>query len=97
MSMRIQFVERGGAPEKLIAEAEVLFEDGPFAGLKLVGFALWRGNDDQVFVTFPAKPFGAEGDRRYYDLLRSSEARAGDVRRVKEWIIETYRASRKAA
>jgi hypothetical protein len=95
--MRIQFVNRAGAPEKLICEAEVVFDDGPFAGMKLVGFSLWRGGDDGVFVTFPARAFGPEGERRYFDLLRSAEGNPADPRRVKEWILESYRSATIAA
>jgi hypothetical protein len=71
--MRVQFVQRGGAPEKLICEAEILFDDGVLGGMKLVGFSLWRGGDDQVFVTFPARAFGSEGDRRLWRGPRYGE------------------------
>ena len=41
--MRVQFVQKENQPEKLVCEAEVLFEqDGPLTGMKLVGFSLWR-------------------------------------------------------
>ena len=40
--MRVQFVERENGPERLVCEAEVFFDDGPLAGMKLVGFSLWR-------------------------------------------------------
>ncbi len=95
--MRIQFVQRGGAPEKLVCEGEIVFEEGPLAGMKLVGFSLWRGAEDEVYVTFPARPFGLEGERRYFDLLRSAEGNAADPRRVKEWILDAYRSSQIAA
>lgn len=95
--MRIQFLNRGGAPEKLLCEGEIVFEEGPLAGMKLVGFSLWRGGDDGVYVTFPARAFGPEGDRKYFDLLRSAEGNAADPRRVKDWILESYRSSQVAA
>jgi hypothetical protein len=95
--MRVQFVNRGGAPEKLVCEAEVVFDEGPLAGMKLVGFSLWHGGDDGVYVTFPARAFGSETERRYFDLLRSVEGVPADARRVKDWILDSYRATRIAA
>ncbi len=58
--MRVQFVERENGPERLVCEAEIVFEEeGPLAGMKLVGFSLWRSPDGDVFVTFPSRAFGA--------------------------------------
>lgn len=92
--MRVQFVTRDNPPERLVCEAEVVFEEesGPLAGMKLVGFTLWRSPVGEVYVTFPSRPFGVGSDRRFYDYLRSSE-REGAVRKVKDWILEEYRTS----
>lgn len=95
--MRVQFVERGNAPQKLVCEAEIIFDEGPLAGMKLVGFSLWRGQEDSVFVSFPARAFGADGDRRYFDLLRSVDGTILDSRRVKDWILEIYREAKAVA
>ena len=43
--MRVQFVEKASGPERLVCDAEVLFDEDPLAGMKLVGFSLWRGTD----------------------------------------------------
>jgi len=93
--MRVVFVERTNGPERLVCEAEVVFEAeaGPLAGMKLVGFALWRSAEGEVFVSLPARPFGAGGERRYFDLLRSVEGLPADGKRVKAWILEQYRAA----
>ena len=69
--MRVVFVERENGPERLVCDAEMVFEGGPFEGMKLVGFSLWRSAEGEVFVTFPARPFGVGGERRYFDLLRT--------------------------
>lgn len=96
--MRVQFVERQSGPERLVCEAEIVFdEDGPLAGMKLVGFSLWRSPDGDVFVTFPSRALGAGSERRYFDYLRSTEGTGGEAKRVKGWILEAYRASTMAA
>ena len=96
--MHVQFVSRENGPERLICEAEVHFgpEAGPMAGMKLVGFSLWKSAEGEVFVTFPSRAFGAGTERRYFDYLRSAEGSSAEVKRVKEWIAEEYRARRAA-
>lgn len=97
--MRVVFVERDSAPERLVCEAEVVFEAeaGPLAGMKLVGFSLWRSPEGEVYVTFPSRAFGAGNERRFFDFLRSVEGTAADSKRVKAWILEQYRCSREAS
>ncbi len=97
--MQVRFTKREDGPERLVTEAEVVFgqEAAAFAGMKLVGFCLWRGADGEVYVTFPSRAFGAGTERRYFDYLRCAEGGAGDTRRVKEWILEEFRATRRAA
>lgn len=94
--MRVVFVERDSAPERLVCEAEVVFEGeaGPLAGMKLVGFSLWRSPEGEVYVTFPSRAFGAGNERRFFDFLRSVEGTSADSKRVKAWILEQYRSSR---
>jgi hypothetical protein len=97
--MRVQFVTRDHGPERLVCDAEIVFEsqDGPLAGMKLVGFALWTAAEGEVSVTFPSRAFGTAGERRFFDYLRSVESNVADSRRVKDWILEEFRASRRAA
>jgi hypothetical protein len=97
--MRIVFVERENAPERLVCEAEILFEQesGALAGMKLVGFSLWRSPEGEVYVTFPSRAFGTGSERRFFDFLRSVEGQAADAKRVKAWIVEQFRASRELA
>jgi hypothetical protein len=96
--MRVQFVQRENAPERLVCEAEVVFDGdmGPLAGMKLVGFSLWRSAEGEVFVTFPSRAFGAGNDRKYFDYLRSVEGQAAEPKRVKAWILDEFRASQAA-
>jgi hypothetical protein len=62
--------DRGNPPGKL-ADAELHFSDGPLAGLKLIGFAIWerRGGAGRN-VTFPARQYAVNGERRSFALLR---------------------------
>ena len=97
--MRVNFVTRESAPERLVCEAEVLFETeaGPLAGMKLVGFSLWRSPEGEVYVTFPSRAFGAGNERRFFDYLRSIEGNGLDAKRVKAWILDEFRVSRENA
>jgi hypothetical protein len=58
-------------PVGKIADAELVFEDGVLNGLKLVGFSVWerRGGGGRN-VTFPARTYSVNGERRSFALLR---------------------------
>ena len=95
--MRVQFVEKQNGPERLVCDAEVVFDqEDPLVGMKLVGFSLWRSTDGDIYVTFPSRAFGAGNERKFFDYLRSTEGQSVDVKRVKDWILGEYRASRAA-
>lgn len=91
--MRIEFVDRENGPKNLIAEAEILFEegDGLLAGLKLVGFSLWRSEEGEVTVTVPARSWSDGAGRRYFDLLRAGGGGPEAVKRLKATIGDAYR------
>jgi hypothetical protein len=59
-------------PAGKIADAELLFEEGVLNGLKLVGFSVWerRGGTGNRSVTFPARTYSVNGERRSFALLR---------------------------
>jgi len=70
MTVKITPNDKGTPPGKL-AEAELHFEDGYLQGLKLVGFAVWeRRNGNGRNVTFPARQYSVNGERRSFALLR---------------------------
>ncbi len=60
-----------GNPAGKLADAELHFADGPLAGLKLIGFAIWerRGGSGRN-VMFPARQYSVNGERRSFALLR---------------------------
>jgi hypothetical protein len=62
--------EKGNPPGKL-ADAELHFTDGVLDGLKLIGFSVWerRGGSGRN-VTFPARQYSVNGERRSFALLR---------------------------
>jgi len=96
--MRVEFVERAGGPERLVCEAELVFDDeGPLAGMKLVGFSVWRTAEGEIWVSLPARSYGSGSDRRFFDLLRSTEGLPEPVKRVKAWILAEYASRTQAA
>jgi hypothetical protein len=89
--MRMQFVQRTDGPDRLVVEAELVFDEpGPLSGMKLVGFALWRDPVGDLYVTFPSRAFGAGPERRYFDYLRSADGDAASVKNVKSWILAEH-------
>ena len=70
--LNVKFVpnDRGNPPGKL-ADAELHFTAGPLEGLKLIGFGIWerRGGAGRN-VTFPARQYSVNGERRSFALLR---------------------------
>jgi hypothetical protein len=62
--------DKGNPPGKL-ADVELHFVDGVFSGLKLIGFAIWeRRTGAGRNVTFPARQYSVNGERRSFALLR---------------------------
>ena len=60
-----------GTPAGKLADAELHFIDGELDGLKLIGFSIWerRGGNGRN-VTFPARQYAVNGERRSFALLR---------------------------
>jgi hypothetical protein len=70
MKVTITPNDRGNPPGKL-ADAELHFTDGPLEGLKLIGFSVWeRRSGNGRNVTFPARQYAVNGERRSFALLR---------------------------
>jgi hypothetical protein len=62
--------DRSTPPGKL-ADAELHFTDGVLVGLKLIGFGIWeRREGTGRNVTFPARQYSVNGERRSFALLR---------------------------
>ena len=70
MTIKITPNDKGNPPGKL-ADAELHFTEGVLEGLKLIGFSVWerRGGSGRN-VTFPARSYAINGERRSFALLR---------------------------
>src|SRR5262245_22892522 len=79
-----------GNPAGKLADAEVHFTDGELQGMKLMGFAgCDRKTGPGRNVTFPARGYSVNGERRSYVLFRAeSDGHAQD--RVRDLILRAY-------
>lgn len=81
-----------GNPAGKLADAELHFDGGDLEGLKLVGFAVWeRRSGTGRNVTFPARAYSVNGERRSFALLRPL-ADTGSQDRVRDAILTAYAA-----
>lgn len=89
MVIRISQTDKNNPPGKL-ADAELHFTEGILEGLKLIGFGVWeRRTGGGRNVTFPARQYVVNGERRSFTLLRPiGDATAQD--RIREAILEAY-------
>jgi hypothetical protein len=89
MTVKIIGNDKGNPPGKL-ADSELHFSDGPLAGLKPVGFAVWeRRTGAGRNVTLPARQYSVNGERRSFALLRPlGDATAQE--RVRDLILQAY-------
>jgi hypothetical protein len=89
MTIKIVPNEKGNPPGKL-ADAELHFTEGPLEGLKLIGFSIWeRKTGNGRNVTFPARQYSVNGERRSFALLRPmSDATAQE--RIREVVLNAY-------
>lgn len=83
-----------GSPAGKLADAEISWtEDGPLQGLRLLGFALWeRRSGNGRNVTFPARAYSINGERRSFALLRplpTAEGKTQDA--IRDLVLRAYR------
>src|SRR5687767_12186838 len=89
MTVKILPNEKGNPPGKL-ADAELHFSDGPMEGLKLIGFSVWeRKSGNGRNVTFPARQYSVNGERRSFALLRPI-VDATSQERIRALVLEAY-------
>lgn len=91
LTVKITPNDRNNPPGKL-ADAELHFTDGPLDGLKLIGFGIWeRRTGGGRNVTFPARQYSVNGERRSFALLRPIiDATAQD--RIRDLILDAFAA-----
>ncbi|MGE0593723.1 MAG: hypothetical protein AB7G23_14485 [Vicinamibacterales bacterium] len=88
MTVTITPNDKGNPPGKL-ADAELHFTDGPLSGLKLIGFTIWERRSGGRNVTFPARQYSVNGERRTFALLRpisSPESQDG----IRDLVLDAY-------
>lgn len=85
-----------GNPAGKLADAELHFKGGELDGMKLIGFAVWeRRSGASRSVTFPARQYSVNGERRSFALLRPiADTAAQD--QVRELILAAYAESESA-
>lgn len=89
MVVKISRNDKGNPPGKL-ADAELHFTEGVLDGLKLIGFGVWeRRNGSGRNVTFPARQYSVNGERRSFALLRPIVDTAAQER-VRDLILQAY-------
>jgi hypothetical protein len=72
MTIKIVAANEQASPAGKLADAELHFAQGGLDGLKLVGFSVWerRSASGRRNVTFPARTYSVNGERRSFALLR---------------------------
>jgi hypothetical protein len=79
-----------GNPAGKLADAELRFTDGALEGLKLIGFSIWeRRSGGGRNVTFPARQYTVNGERRSFALLRPIVDAAAQER-IRDLVLEAY-------
>jgi hypothetical protein len=82
--------EKNNPPGKL-ADAEIHFTEGVLEGLRLIGFAIWeRRTGGGRNVTFPARQYSVNGERRTFALLRPISGEVAAQDRVRELVLQAY-------
>jgi hypothetical protein len=56
----------------------------------LIGFSVWERRDGGRNVTFPARQYSVNGERRSYALLRASKDDC-DAQAIRDCILDAYR------
>jgi hypothetical protein len=96
MTVKIVPNDKGNPPGKL-ADAELHFTSGPLEGLKLIGFSVWeRKTGTGRNVTFPARQYSINGERRSFSLLRPIlDSTSQD--RIRDLVLQAYAEHEAAA
>jgi hypothetical protein len=89
--MTVKFVPNDkGTPAGKLADAELHFSGGPLDGLKLIGFAVWERKGGGRNVTFPARQYSLNGERRSFSLLRPIVDSASQDR-LRDLVLDAYK------
>ena len=90
MVVKIMPNENKSAPSGKLADAEVHFTEGDLQGLRLLGFAVWeRRQGPGRNVTFPARTYSVNGERRSFSLRRPVND-PNSQNRVRDLVLQAY-------
>jgi len=89
MTVKFQLNSKG-APAGKLADGELHFSGGPLDGLRLLGFAIWERKNGGRSVTFPARQYVMNGEKRSFQLLRPI-ADGGTEQKLREIVLEAYK------
>ena len=81
-----------GNPPGKLADAELTFEAdaGPLSGLKLIGFGIWERRNGGRNVTFPARQYSVNGERRSFALLRPANGDVSAQEAIRDYILDAF-------
>ena len=80
-----------GAPNGKLADAELHFTAGAMEGMRLLGFSVWnQRNGPGRNVTFPARTYSVNGERRSFSLLRPVNDTNSQQNRVRDLVLQAY-------
>jgi hypothetical protein len=80
-----------GVPAGKLCDAELVFDDGALAGMRLTGFAVWERRGGGRNVTFPARQYSTpSGERRSFALLRPAGDDCAPQESVRQLILDAY-------
>ena len=91
MSLVVKFTPNTNQnPAGKLADAELHFTGGELEGLKLLGFSIWeRRTGGGRNVTFPARQYVVNGERRSFALLRPiNDVNAQE--RIRALVLQAY-------
>ena len=92
MNTFVKIIRNGHMAPGKLADAELHFTGGELDGLRLIGFTIWARKDGTGrSVTFPARQYTANGQRRSFSLLRVIDDPAAQDR-LREFVLQAYLA-----
>ncbi|HUQ86274.1 MAG TPA: hypothetical protein VM096_01875 [Vicinamibacterales bacterium] len=80
-----------GLPAGKLADAELHFTDGALGGLRLLGFSVWdKRSGVGRSVTFPARTYSVNGERRNFALLRPVTGDTSAQNAMRDLVLQAY-------
>lgn len=90
--MQVKFTPNDrGNPVGKLTDAALVFTDGPLEGLTLIGFAIWTcRTGGGLNVTFPAREYSVNAERRSFALLRPMGGDLTASARIRDLILAAW-------